>query len=314
MSEQKPSILVTGAAGKLAQHVIGRMKEHYRIVGVDFREKSPYDEKIVDYYITDFSKRGFENIFRKHTLDGLLHLGRIQVSQSGKNRRYNTNVLGTKQLFELSHKYHVKKVVLLSTYHVYGAHPYNPSLIDEDFPLKAGNLSSSLSDLVEVENLATINALRHTDMQVTLLRPTNILGPGVKNSISMLLQRKLAPALIGFSPLMQFIHVQDVADAIVEAYLQDKPGVYNLAPNEFITLHDAMERCGCKLLPVPSFPASIPATISRMWGAREFHPDLLNYYRYPVVIDGRLFHETFNTLPKQPLADIFEYYRRLKSP
>lgn len=148
----------------------------------------------------------------------MIHLGRLIASQETRMRRYNANVLGTQKLFELSHKYGVKQVTVMSTFHVYGAIAYNPALIDEDAPLKAAELTMDLVDSVELENLANIYLWKYPDIHITVLRPCNIVGPGVRNTISLLLSSKYAPVLAGFSPMMQFIHIDDMADAIVVAH------------------------------------------------------------------------------------------------
>ncbi len=73
-----------------------------------------------------------------------------------------------------------------------------------------------------------------------------MLGPGVKNSMSLLLSRPLAPVLVGFSPLMQFLHVDDMADAYVAAFEQNHPGIYNVAPEDWVPYQEAVTQCGCR--------------------------------------------------------------------
>lgn len=97
MSEQqRPRILVTGAAGALAQQVIDRLREDCDLVAVDFREQVYLGDDIPSYCI-DFNKRVFEDLFRRYRFDGVIHLGRIMSSQLTRMRRYNANVLGTQK-------------------------------------------------------------------------------------------------------------------------------------------------------------------------------------------------------------------------
>lgn len=135
-TKRRPHILVTGAAGALAQQVISRLKETCDLVAVDFREQVYLGDDIPSYCI-DFNKRVFEDLFRRYQFDGVIHLGRILSSQLTRMRRYNANVLGTQKLLDLSQKYGIRRVIVLSTYHVYGAVAYNPALIDESAPSKA---------------------------------------------------------------------------------------------------------------------------------------------------------------------------------
>ncbi len=310
-TKQKPEILVTGAGGELAHHVIKKLRKKYDLIGVDFRKQSHYDDSMVNYRL-DFSKRGFEEVFKHHQFEGVIHLGRIFLSHMDRYRRYNTNVLGTQKLFDFSIKYGVKKCIVLSTYHVYGAHPYNPSLLDESFPLKASNISAHLADAVELENLSAIYMVKHPQMKLTVLRPCNVIGPGVRNSMSQLLQRRIAPYLVGFSPVMQFLHVDDLAEAIVLAYAKSPNGVYNVAPNDWIPYPAALQQADCQLLPIPSLPPSLPRQVLKTMRLKDFPVYLMDYFKYPVILDGTLFRETFGFLPQFSLDDIFSYYAQQK--
>ncbi|MGF2734979.1 UDP-glucose 4-epimerase [Marinobacter pelagius] len=311
--QRRPHILVTGAAGALAQRVINQLRDHCDLVAVDFREQVYLGDDIPSYCI-DFTKRVFEDLFRRYEFDGVIHLGRIQSSQLTRMRRYNANVLGTQKLLDLSHKYGIKRVVVLSTYHVYGAVAYNPALIDESAPLKAAGLSADLVDSVELENLANIYLWRYPELNITILRPCNIVGPGVRNTMSSLLSSDNAPVLAGFSPMMQFIHIDDMADAIVRAYKKPVRGVFNVAPEDWVAYQHALKLCGCRRIPIPSIPPVVPNLILKTLKLKSFPSYLTAFFKYPVVIDGRAFAREFDFKPKRPLKEIFRFYRENKRP
>lgn len=314
MTEQRrPHILITGAAGALAQQVIEQLRDTCDLVAVDFREQVYLGDDIPSYCI-DFNKRVFEDLFRRYQFDGVIHMGRIMSSQLTRMRRYNANVLGTQKLLDLSHKYGIKRVVVLSTFHVYGAVAYNPALIDESAPLKSAGLSADLIDSVELENLANIYLWRYPELNITILRPCNIVGPGVRNTISTLLASERAPVLAGFSPMMQFIHIDDMADAIVLAYKKPTRGVYNVAPQDWVAYQHALKLCGCKRIPVPSIPPMVPKMILGTLKLKSFPSYLMAFFKYPVVIDGRAFVNEFGFEPKRPLKEIFRFYRENKRP
>ena len=314
MTEQRrPHILITGAAGALAQQVIEQLRDTCDLVAVDFREQVYLGDDIPSYCI-DFNKRVFEDLFRRYQFDGVIHMGRIMSSQLTRMRRYNANVLGTQKLLDLSHKYGIKRVVVLSTFHVYGAVAYNPALIDEAAPLKSAGLSADLIDSVELENLANIYLWRYPELNITILRPCNIVGPGVRNTISTLLASERAPVLAGFSPMMQFIHIDDMADAIVLAYKKPTRGVYNVAPQDWVAYQHALKLCGCKRIQVPSIPPMVPKMILGTLKLKSFPSYLMAFFKYPVVIDGRSFVKEFGFEPKRPLKEIFRFYRENKRP
>jgi len=308
----KKTVLVTGAAGSLAKRVIARLHGQYNVIAVDFRRKVETDAGIPSYLV-ELHKRGFEDIFASHKVDAVIHIGRIFAHEKTRQQRYNANVLGCKRLLDLCRKYKVGQVIIHSTYYVYGASAYNPALIDEDAPLKASEVTQDLVDSVELESLANIYLWKHPELNITILRPCNVLGPGVRNTMSILLSRSLVPVLVGFSPLMQFLHVDDMTDAMIAAFEQNKPGIYNVAPDDYVPYQEAVAQCGCRKLPVLSIPPSLPKFVASVlnWNA-FFPPYLVNYFKYPVILDGRLFRETFSWRPRRNLNDIFTYYRKQK--
>ena len=310
-SGRKKTVLVTGAAGALAQQVINRLRDNYNIVAVDFRQLTYLTDDIPSYKI-DFNKRDFEDLFKHHEFDSIIHLGRISPNEETLLRRYNANVLGTQKLLDLSHKYGISNIIVMSTFHVYGASPYNPALIDETSPPKAAELTMDLVDSVELENLANIYLWRYPDLNITILRPCNIVGPGLKNTISRLLSSRYAPVLMGFSPIMQFIHIDDMADAIALAHSKCHKGVYNVAPNDWIAYQEALEMSGCTEIPIPSIPPIVPKMLMTLLNLKMFPPYLINFFKYPVVINGNAFTEKFGFKPKRPLKEIFRTYRELK--
>lgn len=312
-NRKKKRVLVTGASGALAQQVIRRLRaKRYGVVAVDFRHEPEMASSVPSYRL-DFDKRGFERIFREQRLDAILHLGRIEIERYDRYHRYNANVLGTQNMLDLARHYGVSQVVILSTYFVYGAHAYNPALLHEDAPLMATQLTTELADAVELESLGNVYMWKHPELNITILRPSNIAGPGVQNALSRLLSRRFCPVMLGFSPLMQFTHIEDMADAVVLAFEGNKPAIYNVTLDDWVAYQDAVERAGCFRLPMPSIPPLVPRELSRVTAGSLFPAYLTNYLKYPVVIDGSLFERTFKFKPRYDLPAILDYYRSRKA-
>ncbi|SHJ74241.1 UDP-glucose 4-epimerase [Desulfatibacillum alkenivorans DSM 16219] len=312
--KKRPQVLVTGAAGVLAQETINRLSQKkYGVVAIDFRRAVQIGDDIPSYKV-DFLKRGFEDIFRQHKFDAVIHLGRVGTDIGGSHFRHNANVRGTQKLFDLCVKYEVGQVIVLSSFFVYGASAYNPALLDEDTPLKASDLSLNLIDTVELDNLSQIYMYKYRRVRMKILRPCNIAGPGVRNNIGRLLSRKVVPVLWGFNPVMQFLHVSDMADAIVKAC--GKPntyGIFNVAPNDWAPYKEVLRRCDIIGVPMVSIPDALPMWIARMAGWEAFPSYLVNYFKYPVIVDGSRFAKAFNFSPRRSLEEIFLHYREMKT-
>ena len=87
--------------------------------------------------------------------------------------------------------------------------------------------------------------------------------------MSILLSRPVVPVLAGFSPMMQFVHVDDMAAAIDLALKKNKPGIYNVAPDDWVPYQEAVRQSGCRRIPVPSIPPAVPRVLGRLlqWNA-----------------------------------------------
>src|SRR5690606_36101402 len=120
--------------------------------------------------------------------------------------RFKTNVLGTRNLLELSLRYGVRNLIVFSTYHVYGAHIHNHVHIREHEPLRASQTFPELVDAIELDHAATTFMWQHREMRLVILRPVNVVGTRINNTITQLLRAEVCPKLLGFDPLMQFIH------------------------------------------------------------------------------------------------------------
>src|ERR1041384_4862475 len=119
LTSGKRAVLVTGAAGALAQRVIARLAPSHHVIAVDFRRKVETEANIPSYK-GELEKRGFEDVFRNHKIDAVIHIGRIFPHERDRLHRYNSNVLGSKRLLELCRKYYVRQGLIHSTSFVFG--------------------------------------------------------------------------------------------------------------------------------------------------------------------------------------------------
>ncbi|HBP19761.1 MAG TPA: NAD-dependent epimerase, partial [Planctomycetes bacterium] len=150
------TILVTGAAGSLARIVTEMLAPQDEIVGADVRPLPPGRPFEGEFYCVRYTQRRMAEVFRRHKPEVVVHLGRIRGTESlSTSYRYNQNVLGTRNLFDLALKHGAKRVVVLSTFHVYGAHQHNHVGLTEDAPLRASQIFPQLADAVELDHTAT---------------------------------------------------------------------------------------------------------------------------------------------------------------
>jgi UDP-glucose 4-epimerase len=293
--------LITGLAGGLAQRtadVLVRAGEN--VVGVDYRPVGPLPPSLADIpvYRANYNKTAIEDVFRHHSFDRVLHLGRVGNLKEEMGKRFDLNVVGSQKIMDLCLQHHVRKLVVLSTFHIYGAHPHNHILIAEDEPLRAGADFPQLADAIQLDNMASTWIYRHREIPIVVLRPTNVIGPSIRNTLSNFLRLPTIPRIAGFDPMIQFIHEDDLAEAILIAAEGDRTGVYNLAGRDAIPWSEAAELSGARTVPIPSTMATV---LLPAFAALPAY--LVNFFKYPCIISDRTFRETFAWEPKLPLRE-----------
>ena len=295
---RKKNLLITGASGGLARIISRLLTDEYQLVGVDPRPLQHRWKFPGEFFQVDYGHRKMAEIFRQHRFDALLHLGRIRVTtRTSLGFRFRLNVLGTQNLLKLARKHGIEHLVTLSTYHVYGAHDTNHFHITEDEPLRAAQSFPELSDAVEMDHAATTFLWKYSDIRSVVLRPVNIIGPRIRNTISQLLRRAYTPTLLGYDPLIQFIHERDMARAIMLALKSERSGIYNVAGQGLIPYTSAVRLSGGVPLPLPT-PVAYPfvRTINKF--GVPFPEHLVDYFRYPTVLSDEAFRTDFKFEPQ----------------
>src|SRR5439155_369753 len=81
-----------------------------------------------------------------------------------------------------------------------------PYYVDEDYPLNVSRTYPEVRDLAEVDQLVSAFLWRHPEVATTILRPVPILGYYTHSAIGRYLKQRYVPTIMGFNPMMQFIH------------------------------------------------------------------------------------------------------------
>lgn len=298
------AVLVTGVSGSLARVVTEMLSvKGAEIVGVDVRPLPPGRPFEGEFYVAGYTQRRMAEVFRRHKPETVIHLGRIRGTEvMSSSYRYNQNVLGTRNLLDLSLKHGAKRVVVLSTYHVYGAHQHNHVGISEDNPLRASQIFPQLADAVELDHAATSYLWRHRRIETVVLRPCNIVGPSLNNMISRLLRARAVPRLLGYDPMMQFLHERDAARAICLAAESQQWGIYNVAGEGAVPWSKAILAAGGRPAAIPTFMA-YPLVGSLSALNLLFPKHLMDYFRYPTVISDKAFRDDFGYAPQYDAID-----------
>jgi UDP-glucose 4-epimerase len=295
-------VLVAGAAGHFGSFVVEKLPSRLEVVGLDQDEREPPIPPVRGpLYFAPFDKRACEDVFKKEKPDALVHLAFRDDPRTPTHDRYRTNVIGTMRLLEYAARHDVKRVVVLSTGSVYGAHPLNPTFISEDAPLRALERYPEIRDRVEADQYVQAWLYRRPETTTVLLRAAHIVGPHVSSPFIEYLNSSPVPVLLGFDPMVDVVHEDDVISAIELALEARQSGVYNIPGPGPVPLTQVLRTLERTPLPIPhvlAYPTAWLLGRGRVLPIETAHVDFL---RYPLVLSGERAKDELDYAPRVSL-------------
>jgi UDP-glucose 4-epimerase len=191
---------------------------------------------------------------------------------------------------------------VLGTYHVYGAHPNNPTFLREDAPLRAVQDFPEILDVVELDHTVTGFLWRHREMPTILLRPVNLVGPHLSNQVTTLLRGRTCPRLLGYNPMLQFLHESDMVAAIRAALRLNEPGVYNVGGEGAIPWLEAIQCAGSRPVSLPHLLAYPVVRFLSSFNV-AFPEHLMDFFRFPVIVSDEAFRSQTGWEPKVTVVE-----------
>ena len=280
-------VVITGISGRFGRIVARRLHHDldYQIVGLD-RRAMLGRPKDIELHQVDLRSKKARDVFRVGDVDALIHLGVMHDPRARPAELYSWNIAGTTKLLEYCQAYRVPKVVLLSSANVYGPRPDNPQFLTEDAPLLAAQRFPQMRDLVEIDHLVSTFLWRAASIETVILRPVHIVGP-VHNAPSNYLRIERPPVLLGFDPMVQLVHYQDVAEAIVAALAPGGRGIYNIAGPGEVPLSAIHRELGRQPVAIPHPLANPILSLAFRLGISSFPVAELDFIRYVCLVDSR---------------------------
>lgn len=292
-ADLKRVIAITGTSGFVGESLLATLRQrfkNFRLIAID---KQPPKIKLTGknkFYQVDLTAPHTDqtliDIFNKENCDTLIHAAVLTQPPRDLDASHELQSVGTMYLVNAAAATDVRKLILVSTTDVYGAFPDNPNFLTEDHPTRGKKLSPFLKDKIDVEEQFIGFAKKYPDRVTTLLRLATIVGPTVHNFKTNFFQNAIIPSVLGFDPLIQFVHESDVIRAFVKVIQENHPGIFNIVGEGVLPLSRATHLAGKITLPIPSpilYPAAELLWVMDVGPAPSGH---VNFLKYLCVADG----------------------------
>ena len=308
-------VLVTGVSrdvGRRYARAVADQPDVDRVIGIDVVPPRG-DIGSVSFHRADIRNPVIAKVLVKEDVDTVVHASVIATpgSAGGRNTMKELNVIGTMQLLAAAQKApKVKHLVVKSTTTVYGAGPRDPAMFTEESGPRRLPRSGYAKDVFEIEGYVRGFARRRPDVRVTTLRAANVIGPHVDSPITSYFRLPVIPTVVGFDARLQFLHEEDMVEALTHAVVADVPGTFNLAGDGIMLLSQAVRRLKRPSVALPGPAVGQLGRLLKRARAADFSPEQIDFLTYGRAVDTTRMRTELGFEPRFTTAEAFADFWR----
>jgi len=281
MGAQPPPlrVVVRGADGVLGRAVVRLLADRPEIVLCpESYDQGPSGERDISDH---------EEPVRRQ-IDVVIELG--SGDHDSRARRRESVTLPASELVAAAERTGARHLVFLSSAMVYGASPSNPIPLTEEAVLRPDPEFVFARQMASAEQLVEQWRLEDPTRSATVLRPVVIMSAQDSSGLAQALASGSASRFGEEDPGSQFVHLEDVASAVVHATVHRLNGVFNVAPDGWIPSARVRALTGERMsLPLPSQVAEVVGALRWRFQRGPIPPGLRSYIVYPwIVANDRL--------------------------
>jgi len=258
-----------------------------RVVGVGPRRPAHLAGRIVHHPL-DWTRPALAlalaEMLAAERVDVVVHAAFRESPGADADLDHDIETIGSLQLFEACASVNLRRLVVSSSTMLYGPRPDNPNFLDEDHPLAGHPHAHCVQNRLQVERTLVDWIPQHPDTEVSVLRSCWMMGPGQRDAVARYFDRPLVPTVLGYDPLLQLVHEDDVLDVFEQATLRSHPGTFNVVGRGVLPLSVLLALAGKRRLPLP------PALLYRLPPHAHLSADppagFYDYLRYLWVAAG----------------------------
>lgn len=301
-SKRPEQVLVTGIGGALGSLVAHKLAKRFHVIGVDRRPQAAHNQNM-EYHELDLRRKSAFVLLKKKPLDAIIHIGVIRnpLKHTSNASAYYFNLEITSQLLKLAEQLNVRKFIFLSTANLYGPSHATSGFLDEDAALHGADRSPELRDLVALDMMIQSFFWKQPQIETVILRPAHIVGPHLNNAPTRYLKLDHVPTLMGHDPMLQLIHEDDLASAMLLALTSSARGIFNLCGNTAAPLSRVLRTMGKTHTPIPEILFRGALNLAFMARMSTFPPGELDHLKYPCLINDARARRELLFKPKHSL-------------
>jgi UDP-glucose 4-epimerase len=306
--------VITGGSGYIGSRLVDlleRREDTEKIVICDVAPPKGYRPH-TEFEKVDVRDRGaVRAVLDRVRPDVLVHLAFILNPSHDEEFAYNVDVNGTHNVLEAASAAGTRQVLVTTSGVAYGAFADNPVPLTEDDPVRGVAGFSYARDKTESDRLCQLWALNHPDRLMTIVRPCIVFGPNVDNYLVRLWTKQPFAVDVGtIDSDIQFVHEDDVVEAITALLLGRHAGAYNVAGDGLMTNRECAELIETK---IRKMPLGLYRRLARvMWKLHqsEVPPGGIEFAVHSWLLSNEKLKRTTGWSPRYSSRETFEITMR----
>ena len=306
--------VITGGAGYIGSRLVdflSRRGDTEKIVVCDVAAPRGYVPKTEFERVDVRDRDGVRAKLERAKPDALVHLAFILNPSHDEALMYDIDVNGTHNVLEAAAAAGTQQVLVTSSSVAYGAFPHNPVPLTEEDPVRGVSAFSYARDKTESDRICQLWAAKYLERTMTIVRPCIVFGPNVNNYLVRLWTKQPFAADPGtLDNDIQFVHEDDVVEAITELLVGRHGGAFNVAGDGLMTSRECAEMIGS---PIRRMPERAYRGLARtMWNVRlsEAPPGSVDFALYPWIVSNEKLKRETGWRPRHTTRETFEITMR----
>ena len=272
-------VFVTGSSSHFAAALLPRLCANpgiERVTGIDL-DPPRFTHASFEARRLDIRDPQVERLLDGH--DALVHLsGMALAHQQPETESFDISVNGGHKAFHAARRARVRRLIHLSSAAVYGGGVH----LSESAPLNPAPANIDAMHQAHLERLLEIEF-----PECVRLRPQIILGPHASPALKALFRLPCYVRMPEPHPLLQCVHEDDVARAVMLALGTDVRGAFNLAVEDSFSFRDAVRRRHRLALPLPPSAARAGLAAARRWLGWSGDPAWVEKFTRTLLVNCR---------------------------
>ncbi|MEM7589282.1 MAG: NAD-dependent epimerase/dehydratase family protein [Myxococcota bacterium] len=294
-------ILLVGCTNGLSHALVNRLQEPLHVLGTQTPKLTGRTKKQDVIYLPVRLSHTIFSQLKKERFDSIIHAGFLWPSiHTNTQNAALFNIQLLHRLLRLACDVGVRQFILISAAYLYGPSEHTCGWLTEESALHcAAHPNSRLSSMACMDTTVQAFLWQHKQIATTILRPVYTLGPQLNNAESQYLRLHRVPTVLGYDPMIQVVHQNDVVRAVKTVLRKRTRGVFHIVGDNQAPLMRLIQASGGSPLPMPAWMVE-----------RTGWPSSTDGLRFACLVSGQKAQEQ---LGYRPRMDMIQTLRALRA-